>query len=66
MKTQYLAMLNSVYEDGNVAEIIAAQLVDSPEDGEMWFCANKPDDGTQVDYTLYPLTEIRNTYYRIK
>ena len=59
MDKEYLAMLNTVYEDGEVAEIIAAEFVKDPEEGEFFFCNNKPDDGTQVDYTLYKLINIR-------
>jgi hypothetical protein len=59
MNEKYLAMLNTVYENGEVAEIIAAAVVKNPEVGELWFCANKPDDGTQVDYSLYKLINIR-------
>ena len=58
MKEKYLAMLNSVYTDGSVAEIIAASLVENLEEGELWFGAEKPDDGTQVDYTLHKLTDV--------
>lgn len=59
MKAKYLALLNTVYTDGKVAEIIAAGLVENKEEGEFWFNNNKPDDGTQVDYTLWGLLDIR-------
>jgi len=56
---KYLVMLNTIYENGEVAEIISCGFVTSLEEGEFWFCNNKPDDGTQVDYTIYSLMEIR-------
>lgn len=59
MTEKYLALLNSVYENGEPAEIIAASLVKTPEDGELFFYNNKPNDRTQVDYTLYKLANIR-------
>ena len=56
---KYLVMLNTVYENGEVAEIISSGFVTSLEDGELWFNMYKPDDGTQVDYTIFSLMEIR-------
>ena len=55
---KYLAILNAVLKDGSPDDIIAAELVESQEAGELFCCANKPDDGTQVDYTLHKLTDI--------
>jgi len=55
---KYLVMLNSIYENGSIAEIIAVNIVDSLEEGELWFCNNKPEDGTEVDYTLHKLSDL--------
>jgi len=55
---KYLAMLNTVLEGGGCGDVIVAKLVDDLEDGEAFCCENRPDDGTQVDYTLYKLTDI--------
>lgn len=60
IKEKYLAMLNTTYKDGSVAEITAATLLKNAAEGEVWFNHSKPNDGTHVDYTLYKLLEIRN------
>ena len=60
MKKQYLAILNAVLVDGGKDDIIAAELVENEHEGELWFGMIKPDDGTQVDYTLWSLVEILN------
>ncbi len=52
---KYVAILHAVYPDGGYAEIIAAELVESQEAGELFYHDNKPDDGTQVDYTFHSL-----------
>ena len=44
--------------DGSYDDIVAAELVESEEAGELFCCANRPDDGTQVDYSLRKLTDI--------
>jgi len=57
-KGKLIAMLNSVYDDGGFAEIIAIAVVKDDVEGELWFCENKPDDGTHVDYTLHKISEV--------
>ncbi len=55
---KYLAILNAVLKDGGTDDIIAAELVDSLEEGELFCNGNMPDDGTQVDYTIHTLSDI--------
>jgi len=58
MDEKYLAMLNTVYTDGSVAEIIAAQLVGNREEGELFCNRSIPEDGADIDYTLFRLIDI--------
>jgi len=57
-KGKLIATLNSVYDDGSFAEIIAIAVVEDEQEGELWFCENKPVDGTHVDYVLHKVSEV--------
>lgn len=49
---KWLALLSAAQVDGHINEIIAGSEVDDPEDGQLWWSENAPDDGTEVDYIL--------------
>jgi len=51
----FIATLNAVLVDGRYDDILAIAVVANEEEGELWFGANKPDDGTQVDYVLHDI-----------
>lgn len=54
-----LAALHYIYEDGTNAEIVAADFVESEQDGEIWFCGNKADWPNEINYVLYEIVEAK-------
>ena len=53
-----IARLSAALVGGGYDDIIAIGLVANEEEGEFWFCNNKPTDGTQVDYVLHNIPEV--------
>ena len=51
----FIATLNAVLVDKKHDDIVAIAVVANEEEGELWFGANKPEDGTQVDYVLHEI-----------
>ena len=53
-----IATLSAALVGGGYDDIIAIGIVANEEEGEFWFCNNKPTDGTQVDYVLHNISEV--------